>query len=274
MIPTSGNQPFGLGGIPHGRATGGRNEITVTWTSIPGASYNLYWSYAPGLTILTGTKITGPTSGYVHGGLGNSTQVFYILTCSISGDARPSPQFDGTTLPPPAYLAFGADNGHATGGGTTATSDGTALWGNCTPNGYASGAGTIRQIEFTIGAPGANGYVGLADPSWDSGGALPYVGVDTHSYGINTSNGVVVSNGGNQFDMGPGDYTGNVVGIVWDSSLHQMTFYRQGVSYGTVSGVPATTFGPAFSGKDAATSVTVNSGPSFVHPVVGTIGFY
>lgn len=59
----------------------GDGQITITFTSLPGAtSHNLYYDTTSGVTKTTGTKITSVTSPYVHGGLTNGTEYFYVAT--------------------------------------------------------------------------------------------------------------------------------------------------------------------------------------------------
>ncbi len=72
--------PSGLGGEP------GNEENTLSWPAADGAvSYNLYWSSAPDVTVASGQKVEGVTSGYVHTGLINETPYYYVLTVVGAG---------------------------------------------------------------------------------------------------------------------------------------------------------------------------------------------
>jgi hypothetical protein len=74
-------------------AVAGKGEVTLSWNSTAGAtSYNLYWSVSPGLTITTGTRITGVTSPYVHTGLTDGVAYYYLVTAVTGGyESQPSP---------------------------------------------------------------------------------------------------------------------------------------------------------------------------------------
>lgn len=75
-------------------ATGGINQVTLTWNQADGAdSYNIYWSINPSVTPANGTKITGAASPYVHGGLTVSQTYFYVVTAVRNGsESEPSDQ--------------------------------------------------------------------------------------------------------------------------------------------------------------------------------------
>ncbi|GLI39402.1 fibronectin type III domain-containing protein [Geobacter hydrogenophilus] len=80
-------------------ATGGANQVTITWPAVTGAaSYNLYWSTTTGVTPATGTKIAGVTSPYVQTGLTAATTYFYVLTAqNVAGEGAPSAQVSAMT---------------------------------------------------------------------------------------------------------------------------------------------------------------------------------
>lgn len=62
-------------------ARAGNAQNGITWTGVIGAArYNLYWSLSPGVTKSTGTKISGVTTPYIHGGLVNGTRYYYVVT--------------------------------------------------------------------------------------------------------------------------------------------------------------------------------------------------
>mgnify|MGYP000170268313 CR=1 FL=1 len=59
----------------------GWSKNTLSWNSVAGAvSYNIYWSNTTGVTKENGTKITGVSSGYVHGDLDDGTPYYYIVS--------------------------------------------------------------------------------------------------------------------------------------------------------------------------------------------------
>ncbi len=83
-------------------ATGGANQVTISWPAVPGAtSYNIYYSTTSGLTTATGTKIAGVTSPYVQTGLAASTTYYYLVTAvNSAGESTASPQASTTTSAP------------------------------------------------------------------------------------------------------------------------------------------------------------------------------
>ena len=62
-------------------ASPGDKQVTVTWQLVSGASsYNLYWSNASGVTKISGTKVAGVTSPYLHPQLTNGLSYYYVVT--------------------------------------------------------------------------------------------------------------------------------------------------------------------------------------------------
>ncbi len=97
--PTAPAAPTGVS------ATGGANQVSVSWSAVSGAtSYNLYWSTVSGVTTATGTKVSGATSPYILTGLADSTAYFAIVTAVNGvGEGAASAQASATTnaAPPP-----------------------------------------------------------------------------------------------------------------------------------------------------------------------------
>jgi fibronectin type 3 domain-containing protein len=87
-------------------ATGGSNQLTVSWSAVSGAtSYNLYYLTASGVTVASGTKVAGVSSTYVLTGLAASTPYYVIVTAvNAAGEGTASPQASATTATPaPAF---------------------------------------------------------------------------------------------------------------------------------------------------------------------------
>ncbi len=68
------------------------HSVTLSWPGTAGAtSYNLYWSNNSNPTPATATKIRNVSSPYVHEGLTNEREYYYLLTASIpEGESKPS----------------------------------------------------------------------------------------------------------------------------------------------------------------------------------------
>ena len=88
------------------RAVADGNQITLSWTTRTGITYDLYWSNTPGVTTVTGTQISGVNSPHIHTGLTLDTTYYYILTASIGSlTSFPSGEVSATTPPPPPPLS-------------------------------------------------------------------------------------------------------------------------------------------------------------------------
>ncbi|MDD2541636.1 MAG: fibronectin type III domain-containing protein, partial [Desulfuromonadaceae bacterium] len=85
-------------------ATGGANQVSLSWTAVSGASaYNIYWSTASGVTTTTGTKITSANNSYVQTGLAAGTTYYYIVTAvNSAGESPASVRATATTNAPVA----------------------------------------------------------------------------------------------------------------------------------------------------------------------------
>jgi fibronectin type 3 domain-containing protein len=75
-------------------------QLTLAWDPVAGAiSYNLYWSTVPGVTTVSGTKISGISSpSYVHTGLAAGTTYYYVVTAvNSASESAASIPASGTT---------------------------------------------------------------------------------------------------------------------------------------------------------------------------------
>ncbi|MCB1175870.1 MAG: fibronectin type III domain-containing protein, partial [Leptospiraceae bacterium] len=93
---------LGLGGVPNGStntigvpqgfiASGVYQAVELQWSAVAGAStYNLYWSTSANPSIANANKIENVSSPYVHGGLTNGTNYYYIVT-AVSGSTQSNP---------------------------------------------------------------------------------------------------------------------------------------------------------------------------------------
>lgn len=80
----------------------GIEKNAVEWTDSLGAdSYNIYWSTSSPVTKLSGTKITGVTSPYLHTALTAWVEIFYVVTAvDEDGESAESSEESGTPWPP------------------------------------------------------------------------------------------------------------------------------------------------------------------------------
>jgi hypothetical protein len=143
-------------------------QNTLTWTAVPGASsYNIYWlTGATDPTKLTGTKITGATSPYVHSSLTNGTTYRYIVTsvnnvgespASSAVNASPSSSAD-TTAPVITVFTAGTTTGLSVPITFTATDAvGVTGW-------------MIKEVNSTP-ASGDSGWLGSVPTSYTTGSA-------------------------------------------------------------------------------------------------------
>ena len=127
-------------------ATGGINQIAITWTAAPGAGwYNIYRGSTTGTEVLYQANVA--TTTFVDTGLTANTAYFYEVTAAnSSGESVPSAEVTTTTAPPtPATLAAtGGVNQIALTWTTVAGASGYNLY-----RGSASGSEALYQANVT-----------------------------------------------------------------------------------------------------------------------------
>ncbi|HEX9078997.1 MAG TPA: fibronectin type III domain-containing protein [Desulfuromonadaceae bacterium] len=159
--PTAPAAPTGVA------ATGGADQVTLSWTAVSGAtSYNVYWSTAPGVTTTTGTKIAGATSPYVQTGLSAGTAYYYVVTAVNSvGESVASAQATATTNAPPAAVPAAPTGVTATGGTQQVTVTWAAVSGATSYNIYYSTTTGVTPATGTKIANATSPYIqtGLLD---------------------------------------------------------------------------------------------------------------
>jgi hypothetical protein len=98
FVPVTVSGPPGPAAPSNVTATPSDGQVTIGWSDVSGAtSYNLYWSESAGVTKSTGTRITGVTSTYVHGGLANGTTLHYVVTAvNENGESAESGEVSAT----------------------------------------------------------------------------------------------------------------------------------------------------------------------------------
>lgn len=92
-------------------AQGGIRQVLISWNEQ--SQYNLYWRDKRGLTIANANKIAGVHSPYLHEGLIDGGEYFYIVSkVDENGEGEPSAEVRAITAPPaPAsILVMGGPN--------------------------------------------------------------------------------------------------------------------------------------------------------------------
>ena len=80
-------------------AAPGMSEAILSWPQVDGAvSYNLYWGTAKGVTITSGTRITGVTAPYIHMGLTDGVDYHYIVTAVMADGSEIAPWPEANTV--------------------------------------------------------------------------------------------------------------------------------------------------------------------------------
>lgn len=133
-------------------ATGGANQVTISWSAVSGAtSYNIYWSTTSGVTT-SGTKITSATSPYVQTGLAASTTYYYIVTAvNAAGQSVASAQVSAATNAPAVVIPAAPTGVSATGGANQVTINWSAVSGATSYNiYYATTSGVTKTSSAKI----------------------------------------------------------------------------------------------------------------------------
>ncbi|MDO9308176.1 MAG: fibronectin type III domain-containing protein, partial [Deltaproteobacteria bacterium] len=156
-VPTLPAAPTGV------TATGGTNQVTLTWGAVSGAtSYNVYYATTGGVTKVNGTKITSATSPAVLNGLTAGSAYYCIITAvNSAGEGAASVQVAATTLaavPTPTVPA--APTGvTSVGGANLATITWPAVTGAASYNVYWSTSNGVTKTSGTKVAGVSSPYV-------------------------------------------------------------------------------------------------------------------
>jgi len=82
-------------------ASAGASELTISWDASESATtYNIYWSENSGVTIDTGTKISGVTRPYAHTGLTSGTYYYVVSAVNVYGESDLSNEVIATASAP------------------------------------------------------------------------------------------------------------------------------------------------------------------------------
>gem|GEM_PF-658645 len=78
-------------------ATRGDGQVTVSWDTVSGMTYNVYFSTTSGVTKANGTPLTGKTTPFMHTGRTNGTTCYYVVTAvNANGESVESTQVSAT----------------------------------------------------------------------------------------------------------------------------------------------------------------------------------
>jgi fibronectin type 3 domain-containing protein len=165
----AGNTPV-LPAAPTGvLATGGTNQLTLSWSAVTGAtSYTVYYATASGVTKQNGTKIANATSPAVLTGLTAGTSYYAIVSATnANGEGAASVQVAAATLPavPSPTLPAAPTGVSAQGGTNQVTVSWPAVTGAVSYNVYWSASAGVTKATGTKLAGVTSPYVktGLAD---------------------------------------------------------------------------------------------------------------
>lgn len=129
-------------------ATGGANQVSLSWSAVPGAtSYNIYWATTSGVTT-SGTKITAATSPYVQTGLAASTTYYYIVTAvNTAGESIASAQVSAATNAPVVTIPTAPAGVTAAGGANQVSISWSAVSGATSYNIYYATASGVTKAS-------------------------------------------------------------------------------------------------------------------------------
>jgi fibronectin type 3 domain-containing protein len=132
-------------------ATGGANQVSISWSAVSGAtSYNIYWATTSGVTI-AGTKITTASNPYVQTGLAASTTYFYIVTAvNTAGESVASTQVSAATNAPIVTIPAAPAGVTATGGANQVSISWSAVSGATSYNIYYATVSGVTKTSGTI----------------------------------------------------------------------------------------------------------------------------
>lgn len=130
-------------------ATGGANQVSVSWPAVSGAtSYNIYWSTVSGVTTTSGTKISGATNPYVQTGLAAGTAYYYVVTAvNASGESPASTQVSASTNSPVPVVPAAPASVTAVGGANQMTISWSAVSGATSYNIYYATASGVTKAS-------------------------------------------------------------------------------------------------------------------------------
>jgi fibronectin type 3 domain-containing protein len=145
-------------------ATGGANQVTVSWPAVTGAtSYNIYWSTTSGAGT-GGTRIAGVTSPFVHTPLSAGTTYYYVVTAvNAVGESAASSQTSAATNAPPPAVPAAPTSVTATGGANLMTVSWPGVSGATSYNIYWSKTSGVTTATGTkiVGATSPYSQTGL-----------------------------------------------------------------------------------------------------------------
>lgn len=162
-------------------ATGGANQVSLSWSAVPGAtSYNIYWATTSGVTT-SGTKITAASSPYVQSGLAASTTYYYIVTAvNAAGQSVASAQVSAATNAPVVTIPAAPAGVTAAGGANQVSISWSAVSGATSYNIYYA---TAPGVTKTSGAKITNASSPYLQTGLAAGTAYYYVVTAVNSAG-------------------------------------------------------------------------------------------
>lgn len=182
VTATTSAAPPAVPAAPAGvTATGGANQVSLSWPAVSGAtSYNIYWATASGVTT-SGTKITVATSPYVQTGLAASTTYYYIVTAvNAAGQSVASAQVSAATNAPVLVIPAAPAGVTATGGANQVSITWSAVSGATSYNIYYA---TTSGVTKTGGAKITNASLPYVQTGLAAGTTYYYIVTSVNSAG-------------------------------------------------------------------------------------------
>jgi len=237
-------------------ATGGANQVSLTWPAVSGAnSYNIYWATTTGVTT-SGTKITAATSPYVQTGLAASTTYYYIVTAvNAAGESIASTQVSAATNSPVVTVPAAPAGVTAAGGANQVSISWSSVSGATSYNVYYA---TVSGVTKTNGGKITNATSPYTQTSLAAGTTYYYIVTAVNSAG----EGAASAQASAATNAAPAQTCGTCHAIPPSTGKH--SFHVGSMSYGC-----STCHGTGYS----STSVTATTHMNGVKNLATTIGW-
>jgi len=211
-------------------ATGGANQVSLSWAAVPGAtSYNIYWATTSGVTT-SGTRITVASNSYVQTGLAASTTYYYIVTAAnAAGQSVASAQVSAATNAPVVTIPAAPAGVTAAGGANQVSISWPAVSGATSYNIYYA---TASGVTKTSGAKITNASSPYVQTGLAAGTTYYYIVTAVNSAGEGTASAQTSA----ATNAPPAQTCGTCHAIPPATGLHDFHVNGQGIDCATCHG--------------------------------------